>query len=656
MDVKAIARKLSQEKIAKSAPEEASTQQDGEEEDKPPIIPRRSPAAESASRTDQLRKSDSQFSMPALTPQELNWLPTGESMTLAKLASTNSSRFPLRIHLLDGYYGQTSRFTLSSSDIFDIHFAKRTQVLSVRDSSGTDYSIPLNSAIQFGLIYGYLLPKSKEEPLKMVYNTVQDLLSLDPLPKMVCATTAWSKLSDKEGKVGVEGRELLLVKGVMRSRLRSKRALKVFSLKTQTKKLLHEECEGNFSIDPEATKLHVYEFALKLKAHFPCKAMMFLGPDRKSDSSVFGSVPKSLLKKPISVLKVMSEVSLAATSVSNKQSPPSNPKVPHVDFHNKPVRKVLTMEIPLDSHLGDIEAEILQAPNEEETEKLYMNTKELLQKANKEPYMILLDKGSDRVNNTQSLLYTKVRSEYSDLGVTYETSEAIYERMEIGEGAGYSVPRVYNGTQSKAASAQQQPARVEMDVLSEEGDDSVDHEYEELDRTLHLLSLRSAAAQQLAPTSPSHFSPLHLPPPQIQHKRVHLPDSGASLSSRYTTPQPPPGPPPPLEPQPTTYSGASLSSRYTTPQPPPGPPPPLEPQPTTYSGALLSSRYTTPQPPPGPPPPLEPQPTSYVDLFPPTSVQGKTPTLVSDQTKAANRDFLRTMSESEVRLCTQVWA
>ena len=590
VDVRTLARKLSSEKLPKKVPEE--TAQEGQEGGSRPAIPERINSC--FEKQDQAvsvgpkprERSNTLSNMPAPTPHELNWLPTGESMTLTELASTHSSRFPLRIHLLDGYYGQTSRFTLSSSDIFDIHFAKRKQVLSVRDSSGVDYSIPLNSAIQFGLIHGQILPKSRQEIVKMVHSTVQDLLSLDPLPKMVCAMSSWSKPSDKEGKEGVEEKELLIVKGVFKSRLRSKRALKVVSLKTQTKKLLPEECEGNFSIDPEATRLHVYEFSLKQKAHFPCKAMMFLGSDRKSDPSVFRSVPKSLLKKPISVLKVVSEVSLAATSVSNKQSPPLDPKVARIDFQRKPIKKVLTMEIPLDSHLGDIEAEILQAPNEEETEKLYMNTKELLQKANKEPYMILLDKGSDRVNDTQSMLYMQVRSENSDLGVTYETSEAIYEKMDASEfSGGYATPRVFG---KPTATATHHAAKVDMEIIPEEGDD---HEYEDIDRT---LSVNSAAVRQLAPTSPSHFSPEHLPPSHLQHRKVFLPESAATQGTKYSTSLP-------------------------------------------FPATLLS-----------PDPPLPSQSAPYVEMVPPYSVPGKGATMVPPETKRANREFLRSMTEAEV--------
>ena len=610
VDVKALALKLSAEKMAKIPEESAASPQEGQPQ---PVLPQRiktcyekQQSADSAPTAPPKprERSKTLSSLPAPTPGDLNWFPTGESMTLAELASKHSSRFPLRIYLLDGYYGHTSRFTLSSSDIFDIHFAKRTQVLSVRDSVGTDYSIPLNSAIQFGIIYGRMLPKSAEKPA-MVYNTVADLLTLDPLPQVVCATAGWTKQSDKENKVGVEKDELLLVKGVFKSRLRGKKALKCFSLKTQTKKLLPEECEGVFSINPEATKMHVYEFALKFKALFPCKAMMFLSMDKKDDDSVFRSVPKGLLQKPISVLKMMSEVSLTATSVSSRQSSPLDPKVPRVDFQNKPIKSVLKMEIPLDSHLGDIEAEILEAPSEAETEALYMNTKELLQKANKEPYMILLDKGSDRINDTQSMLYMQVRTENSDLGVTYETSETIYEKMDVSTdggsseaSGGYALPRSFD---RKAATTGKIPLKVEMEVLPEEGDmsdSSSDHEYEDLDKTLLSVSLSSPAARQLAPISPPHFptSPVHyLPPPQMQHQKFYLPENPAPQTSRYST---------------------SL----------PLPPTQLHPPKQTPA-------------------------TSYVQMVPPSSVPEKAATHVSTETKRANMDFLDTMSAPEVRGC-----
>lgn len=45
------------------------------------------------------------------------------------------------------------RFVISAGDIYNFHFVKNEKVVSIRDCGGTHFSIPLNSEIQFGLLY-----------------------------------------------------------------------------------------------------------------------------------------------------------------------------------------------------------------------------------------------------------------------------------------------------------------------------------------------------------------------------------------------------------------------------------------------------------------------------------------------------------------------
>ena len=611
VDVKAVVKKLSSQTLPRketAVSEQATPQKSRRKSDNdiqpltkgnaPPTLPKRIDKCfvKHTSLDSEPHKRVQTVSSQAVPPtlDELNWHPTGESMTLSQLASTHSSRFPLRIHLLDGYYGQTTHFTLSSSDIFDIHFTKHTQVVSVRDSMGVDYSVPLNSAIQFGIIRKQ---KPTDQPPQMMFSTVQDLLSLDPLPEVVCATSKWDSPSAKP-QTTVEENELLLVKGIYKSPLRSKRSLKCYSLNTESKKLLPEECEGNFSVSPDCTKLHVYEFAVKFKALLPCKAMMFLCAETSYDSPVFHSVPKSLFKKPINVVCVTSEVSLTATTVTGKPSPTLDPKINHIDFDRNPMKSALPLEIPLDSHLGDIDVEILKAPNSAETEKLYINTQELLENANKTPYMILLDKGSDRINDTQSLFYMQVRPEKSQLGVAYETSSAVYERMDTA-----STTTATPTPSKRTSAATRKPAKVLVDIVEDnESDSSDEHTYEMLDED-DFRNYRSPAVQQLAPTSPPHHS--------------LSPDNPFSPLQQRT---------------PTPMADLAHTNQYAVPS-----------DPSTI---------------PDQSPHSAPSPYSYVHMIPPASVPRDVSKQVSLETKATNRKFLKGMSISKVSglLCQLLWA
>ena len=45
------------------------------------------------------------------------------------------------------------RFVISSGDVYNFHFVKNEKMVCIHDSGGTKFSIPLNSAIGFGILY-----------------------------------------------------------------------------------------------------------------------------------------------------------------------------------------------------------------------------------------------------------------------------------------------------------------------------------------------------------------------------------------------------------------------------------------------------------------------------------------------------------------------
>lgn len=104
-------------------------------------------------------------------------------MTLSNFAKTYAKSCPLRIRILRGFCGQTTRLTLSSQDTFNVHFLKRTKVVVVRDAHSTPYSIPLNSAVEFGLVYDPNDDRSQAlEGYK--FQSVSEILALSEVPKV----------------------------------------------------------------------------------------------------------------------------------------------------------------------------------------------------------------------------------------------------------------------------------------------------------------------------------------------------------------------------------------------------------------------------------------------------------------------------------------
>ena len=99
-------------------------------------------------------------------------------MSLKKLVSRHSKSFPLRIHVLEGFSGHTSELTISTADEYNIHFTKHQTVVTVRASSWELYSVPINSAIQFGLLYN----PEKQPKKQHIFSRIVMFISKTSLP------------------------------------------------------------------------------------------------------------------------------------------------------------------------------------------------------------------------------------------------------------------------------------------------------------------------------------------------------------------------------------------------------------------------------------------------------------------------------------------
>ena len=73
-----------------------------------------------------------------------------ESMTLAKFIERHKKNLPVQVH---GDHRDTTEPAnaplYSEGDTFSIHFFKQTKVVNIQDSNDYQYTVPLNSALQF---------------------------------------------------------------------------------------------------------------------------------------------------------------------------------------------------------------------------------------------------------------------------------------------------------------------------------------------------------------------------------------------------------------------------------------------------------------------------------------------------------------------------
>lgn len=156
-----------------------------------------------------------------LTPRK-----TSASITLKDLADYHFPKFPLRVQFLEGYMSNhVPHLTFSTADIYNIHLLKRQEVVVAKDSLGHQYNIPLNTAIQFGL-----LPSNKvlqacgnnsQGSNVLKFDKVSDIMAMKVLPAVICATK-----SIRGGEKGcVEAGEILVIDKV--SKHKKKKVLKL---------------------------------------------------------------------------------------------------------------------------------------------------------------------------------------------------------------------------------------------------------------------------------------------------------------------------------------------------------------------------------------------------------------------------------------------
>lgn len=169
--------------------------------------------------------------------------------------------------------GATARLTISTGDMYNIHFIKRTKVMLFKDTHDTPYSIPLNSAIEFGLLFQ---PKQGRKPTDVeagiVFSSVADLLSQPETPRVVSVMKTWQS-SDR--KTSLVTNEVLFVKSTQKSMF-GKKGVKVFSLTTKSDKFLTEECTTQFSTQPSACRLHITDIVDHVKQPKGDKCLLFL--------------------------------------------------------------------------------------------------------------------------------------------------------------------------------------------------------------------------------------------------------------------------------------------------------------------------------------------------------------------------------------------
>ena len=343
-----------------------------------------------------------------------------DGMHLQDFAEKYSKSFPVHIKVLKGYCGPSSRLTISSSDTYNIHFMKHTKVVSIKDAHDTPYSIPLNSAIEFGLVYD---PNdNRSEAINgLTFEKISEITAAHTPPKVFCALKAFR---GEDEKSSVYDNEVLIVKQVLKPRFKGKRAVKVYSLLTNSEKLLHEDCIGQFTTQPYMVRMHLLEMIEHVANPFPHQAIVYFSTDIYQNPETAAQVqelPDTILSKVITMCHCITETSLIASSLFADEQHP---------YRNSDSDTDNLFDIPVDDNLAEIEVAVIETNDVEETEKLYDDTRSIVERFNPSKVRSCKDTGSEHTYTAQSLFYSAVRPGYESIGIEIDTPSTIYDYVE----------------------------------------------------------------------------------------------------------------------------------------------------------------------------------------------------------------------------------
>lgn len=129
-------------------------------------------------------------------------------LNIEDIVNQYSEQLPLKVVVSKGVYGMEEKYSLATSDRCVIHFVKRRELVQVHDPmKNSKFSVPVNTAIKFGVIYN---PNNllSEAINGFTFKYVSDVLAQTKLPKM-----GLGRLKDPD-IIGVESSEILVIKEV----------------------------------------------------------------------------------------------------------------------------------------------------------------------------------------------------------------------------------------------------------------------------------------------------------------------------------------------------------------------------------------------------------------------------------------------------------
>ena len=265
-----------------------------------------------------------------------------QTISLIQFAKRFSDKFPVHVKVSQGFYGTSTRDTISGQQELVILCEKRREVLRIRSKSGKLYSIPYGSSVPISLLYD-LDENERKAKTEMTSKSLASL-SYEHMPKVIACSTS-------DGKLPVSSNEILVIKIFNVQN----RKLHVYSIPSKdesssvSEKELNLYCKSKttFSTKPNMTALYLSDIIKYV--HSPCErsstALLDLSKLSSSDyDEVMHTDP--MLSEPVVLVESKTEASLVAVTAEKSGS-----------FENSQF-----FEIPLEEKFG-VEFTILDTQN-----------------------------------------------------------------------------------------------------------------------------------------------------------------------------------------------------------------------------------------------------------------------------------------------------
>ena len=204
-----------------------------------------------------LSPSPSLRSIEASNPSQEAVVPPGpqkksEPMPLKDFVEKYVNEFPLQLEVAQGTCGGTR---IDRGELYNVHFIKTTQVANLVTSKGMKYIVPLNSVIQFGVLFNPV-DRVQDAIQGYLFNTVGEIMSTQCMPPLLYVQKTFD-VSSPDGCV-YAGEVLVIkeVKQTLKKLLRGK-CLSCTVVGTEQNRKLFDNCEGSFSTAPADVKLYL---------------------------------------------------------------------------------------------------------------------------------------------------------------------------------------------------------------------------------------------------------------------------------------------------------------------------------------------------------------------------------------------------------------